>query len=432
MVKIHQTLTFIIWVTIVFSLQVLAKKSPRPISDTEVREKKQNCYSEIELGYWGQQCKSSMVAKENCALKCLSPSCYELIYESDPVSNDLIWYIFIIIFVIYMLYGCFYQLEEGERDYLRSQEYKYCMHSNIWRHPWDLVPSNHTAMSLNETTTPIENQNHTTFSPRGTTMIQGKGNDLSGKESGKENRLEITPKFLAQNREQILLLLQKEEKERQLKEVRTQLKFEDCSTREDDEEYVETELKHVDEEEVLRMDMGEAKKKHGIKKKSTKKLEFEDDYSKPYRPSTARAKGERRWGKPHFQPRLTPREPFESRFGAPRKPVIDAEVKLPSLTKTPSEILAMENIKFTKHAPLRPGPRKNMDKYCDFHKENGHATDNRFSLRRQIESAIKTRKLSHLIKELQKTPQVGKKRKKDFHAASVTANRRFKKATQHM
>ncbi|KAL8251871.1 hypothetical protein R6Q59_035564 [Mikania micrantha] len=103
MVKTHQTLTFIIWVTIIFSLQVLAKKSPRPISDTEVREKKQNCYSEIELGYWGQKCKSSMVAKENCALKCLSPSCYELIYESDP-------------------------LEEGERDYLRSQEYKYCMH----------------------------------------------------------------------------------------------------------------------------------------------------------------------------------------------------------------------------------------------------------------------------------------------------------------
>ncbi|KAJ0633533.1 hypothetical protein HanOQP8_Chr17g0672711 [Helianthus annuus] len=54
-------------------------------------------------GYWGAQCKTSMVAKENCALKCLSPACFELIYESDP-------------------------LEEGERDYTRSQEYKYCMH----------------------------------------------------------------------------------------------------------------------------------------------------------------------------------------------------------------------------------------------------------------------------------------------------------------
>ncbi|KAL4585904.1 hypothetical protein LXL04_010531 [Taraxacum kok-saghyz] len=103
MAKIHKTLAFIIWVVIICSVEVLAKNSPRPISDTEVRQKKQDCYSDIELGYWGTQCKSSMVAKENCALKCLSPACYELIYESDP-------------------------LEEGEKDYVRSQEYKYCMH----------------------------------------------------------------------------------------------------------------------------------------------------------------------------------------------------------------------------------------------------------------------------------------------------------------
>ncbi|KAD2393452.1 hypothetical protein E3N88_40429 [Mikania micrantha] len=30
--------------------------------------------------------------------------------------------------------------------------------SNIWRHPWDIVPNSHTAMSLDETTTPIENE----------------------------------------------------------------------------------------------------------------------------------------------------------------------------------------------------------------------------------------------------------------------------------
>ncbi|XP_076912788.1 uncharacterized protein LOC143571182 [Bidens hawaiensis] len=84
-------------------IEVLSKSSRRPISDTEIREKKQNCYAEVELGYWDAKCKSSMVEKENCALKCLSPACYELIYESDP-------------------------LEEGERDYVRSQEYKYCMH----------------------------------------------------------------------------------------------------------------------------------------------------------------------------------------------------------------------------------------------------------------------------------------------------------------
>ncbi|KAF5196996.1 hypothetical protein FRX31_013418 [Thalictrum thalictroides] len=78
-------------------------KSPRPITDYEVREKKDGCYADIESGLWGWECKSSMITKENCALKCLSPVCYSLIYESDP-------------------------LEEGEKDYVRSQEYKYCMH----------------------------------------------------------------------------------------------------------------------------------------------------------------------------------------------------------------------------------------------------------------------------------------------------------------
>ncbi|KAF2288093.1 hypothetical protein GH714_004354 [Hevea brasiliensis] len=64
--------------------------------DTEIRQKKNECYADIESGLWGQQCKSSMTAKENCALRCLSPTCYELIYESDP-------------------------LEEGEKDLVRSQ-----------------------------------------------------------------------------------------------------------------------------------------------------------------------------------------------------------------------------------------------------------------------------------------------------------------------
>ncbi|KAL0647657.1 hypothetical protein Bca4012_045948 [Brassica carinata] len=78
-------------------------KSPRPLSDAEIREKKRECYADIESGLWGWQCKSSPIAKENCALRCLSPVCYQLIYETtDP-------------------------LEEGEKDLVRSQEYKYCL-----------------------------------------------------------------------------------------------------------------------------------------------------------------------------------------------------------------------------------------------------------------------------------------------------------------
>ncbi|KAF3541630.1 hypothetical protein F2Q69_00018963, partial [Brassica cretica] len=73
--------------------------------DVEIREKKNQCYADIESGLWGWQCKGSAIAKENCALRCLSPVCYELIYESDP-------------------------LEEGEKDLIRSQEYKYCMYKS--------------------------------------------------------------------------------------------------------------------------------------------------------------------------------------------------------------------------------------------------------------------------------------------------------------
>lgn len=77
-------------------------KSRRPISSTEVNQRKQDCYADVESGLWGWECTASMTAKENCALRCLSPHCYELIYESDP-------------------------LEEGEKDFARSSEYKYCM-----------------------------------------------------------------------------------------------------------------------------------------------------------------------------------------------------------------------------------------------------------------------------------------------------------------
>ncbi|KAK8651034.1 hypothetical protein V6N13_140652 [Hibiscus sabdariffa] len=78
-------------------------KSQNPITDSEVKKKKSECYADIDSGLWGGYCKSSSIAKENCALKCLSPACYELIYESDP-------------------------LEEGEKDYIRGQEFKYCMY----------------------------------------------------------------------------------------------------------------------------------------------------------------------------------------------------------------------------------------------------------------------------------------------------------------
>ncbi|CAK9139895.1 unnamed protein product [Ilex paraguariensis] len=97
MSNFYKSMLFMFWAILLCSNEVLAKKSRIPISgfvsfweilkDSEVREMKNQCYADIESGLWGRQCKSSTVAKENCALKCLSPGCYELIYESDPVRD---------------------------------------------------------------------------------------------------------------------------------------------------------------------------------------------------------------------------------------------------------------------------------------------------------------------------------------------------------
>ena len=71
-------------------------------------------------------------------LRCLSPECYDLIYGGDPVSGGIRMWGFsscdildLLIFYFYFLFfllGCLVQLEEGELDYVRGQEYKYCMH----------------------------------------------------------------------------------------------------------------------------------------------------------------------------------------------------------------------------------------------------------------------------------------------------------------
>ncbi|KAA0049118.1 Protein OS-9 [Cucumis melo var. makuwa] len=104
--KLLNTLKPLILLGFIFSLlttHTVIAKSRRPVTDAETRQKKQECYADIESGLWGWQCRSSTTEKENCALRCLSPTCYDLVYGSDP-------------------------LEEGEKDLARSQEYKYCIY----------------------------------------------------------------------------------------------------------------------------------------------------------------------------------------------------------------------------------------------------------------------------------------------------------------
>ncbi|GJX83275.1 reverse transcriptase domain-containing protein [Tanacetum coccineum] len=71
------------------------------------------------------------------------------------------------------------------------------------------------------------------------------------------------------------------------------------------------------------------------------------------------------------------------------------------LTKTPKEIFALDKGKFKAPPPMTtPVDKQNHAKFCDFHGEVGHNTDECMHLKKQIEEMLKAGKLSHLIKEL--------------------------------
>ncbi|GJV94323.1 hypothetical protein Tco_1545900 [Tanacetum coccineum] len=86
------------------------------------------------------------------------------------------------------------------------------------------------------------------------------------------------------------------------------------------------------------------------------------------------------------------------------------------LTKTPKEIFALEKGKFKAPPPMTtPVEKRNHTKFCEFHGEVGHNTDECMHLKKQIEEMLKAGKLSHLIKELKQNsgkeqPKAAKKR----------------------
>nr|GFB99245.1 reverse transcriptase domain-containing protein [Tanacetum cinerariifolium] len=69
------------------------------------------------------------------------------------------------------------------------------------------------------------------------------------------------------------------------------------------------------------------------------------------------------------------------------------------LTRTPKEILAAEANKFQPPPPMvTPVEKRNENKFCDFHNDKGHRTDECMQLKKQIEELMRAGKLSHLIK----------------------------------
>ncbi|GJU39370.1 reverse transcriptase domain-containing protein [Tanacetum coccineum] len=71
------------------------------------------------------------------------------------------------------------------------------------------------------------------------------------------------------------------------------------------------------------------------------------------------------------------------------------------LTKTPNEILAMDNVNFPP-PPLMVGtPKKrNMNKFCDYHQDRGYNTNDCYHLKKQIEKEVASGRLAHLVKDI--------------------------------
>ncbi|XP_022008235.1 uncharacterized protein LOC110907582 [Helianthus annuus] len=70
------------------------------------------------------------------------------------------------------------------------------------------------------------------------------------------------------------------------------------------------------------------------------------------------------------------------------------------LINTPKEVLMTENHDFKAPRPMTNKKGQDPNLYCDFHKDTGHLTDDCISLRQEIEKALKSGKLSHLVKNV--------------------------------
>nr|GEX95742.1 reverse transcriptase domain-containing protein [Tanacetum cinerariifolium] len=87
------------------------------------------------------------------------------------------------------------------------------------------------------------------------------------------------------------------------------------------------------------------------------------------------------------------------------------------LTKTPKEILAADAGKFQPPPPMvTPVEKRSSNKFCDFHNDKGHSTDECMQLKNQIKELVRAGKLLHLIKEIKHGRDQSKTGKKETSA----------------
>ncbi|GJR52455.1 hypothetical protein Tco_1402976 [Tanacetum coccineum] len=123
--------------------------------------------------------------------------------------------------------------------------------------------------------------------------------------------------------------------------------------------------------------------------------------------SHGRKKAPTSWKQPEGGNKPRFKKGFKNKHRSDRKPD-----RFSLLTKTPKEIFALEKGKFKALPPMvTPTEKRDPNKYCDFHADTGHSTDECMQLRKQIDEMIKAGKLSQFIKELKQNdkPKAPKK-----------------------
>ncbi|GKD89162.1 reverse transcriptase domain-containing protein, partial [Tanacetum coccineum] len=87
-------------------------------------------------------------------------------------------------------------------------------------------------------------------------------------------------------------------------------------------------------------------------------------------------------------------------------------LSLDSLIKCPKEILATETqLQLPAPRPVaNPLRTGDPNKYCDYHQDKGHHTNDCIQLRKQLEIALESRKLNHLMKDLRQRVRKGQGR----------------------
>ncbi|GKD75361.1 reverse transcriptase domain-containing protein, partial [Tanacetum coccineum] len=97
------------------------------------------------------------------------------------------------------------------------------------------------------------------------------------------------------------------------------------------------------------------------------------------------------------------------------------------LIKTPKEILAMESVSFPEPPPLIGTPEKqNLNKFCDYHGDRGHNTNDCYQLKKQIEEVVASGKLAHLVKDIRRNNQWNGNQGRNVKAQKVQgSNNRF-------